>query len=1725
MGKGGDGGDGEAGATGEDKADPRLEFLESWVALKLNVKPEKFAKLLLSSETAAPINHFLSNPDCRRLFVQGKDKDNKELLCGDLPPLALKRRAVYFTKLERQALTADNMGALVAPGDLLPDALTQLHTLCEAVYLPLLAQPGNSPGWPAPIVSEMADGLTRLSALVYVTLGQSQGRTLLPLPSEHSQAERRASESHLARDKDKVHAFEQAVVTWTRQIKGVLKGDPEAAMEKGGMIVSHPGPLHELSFWTTRKANLASIRTQLHSTRVRRVVRVLELTQSTYCTAFARLEADVEAASEEADNNVAFLETLREDLEMLETLPPDAFTELPARFAPLMHRVLLVWCHSKFYNVPARLAVLLRQMSSALVERAREFVDADSIFSLEPQEALDRLTSALEVCAAFKAAYFGAKETSESRAPENPWKFQNSVIFARLDLFIERCHDLHELAQSVVQFSRLERIEIGGNKGRSLSASIAQMHADFTQTIEHFQTITYDVLDIADKRFDDDFYSFRTDIKQVERRLASVLNTGYDDCATLTSSFKLIDAFEGLLERDSLQADLQRKQAELMSQYADDLREVSRLFHKERVRSADGFYLERDGPPLYDNMPPVAGSIYWVRGLIERVSAPMAKFRGSMSRVLEAEESAEVLGLHESLLAMLVDYGRKAFDEWCGGLEETSTAKLRQPLLVRDPSTRLLSVNFDPDLVRLLREVFYLQQVSDSEIPPAATELSRQREPFRVLRGNLQLIVGKYNQMLLTIMDVERPLLEREMKAMDSLLEQGLTHLTWKSVDVQSFVKQALHDVSSAHAKLFVLKDNLRQVEEVIEKWVAAPLMRRKGTATYAPQDFAEQHKPYVKGRYAEVVEGGKTIHRLMLASNAELKVSKGAPSWKAYVEYVSEIVVDGLARLVGTSLQFVTDQVNPESIAKNELLPMLEIQLELVPPNVIFSPRLANDPSLEATRVASATLNEGGEQSAAPVIPIGGMVQGWVSDFFGVCKLIKRLDRAEGDFFNEVQEHEGIKFQVHTVTRSTERSFGVAEELIEPYAAYKHLWTADIQGELRHFLLSRGRSRSGGGGGGSSSITSSSGGGGEDGGASLAGVMARHLSEPAKLAMSKLSEMMLEPELSVFEAAIAEKKAKADEVAAMPVTQVRGWLRLDCKPAKQALSTWVTKWMFAYTQHLHDNLTTCIDVLVAWMEDVHLGLSRATDEPDVLSEEELTAAMTHIHAVDQADADVDELFEPMRGIVNLLRKYGIALSDATVEQLERLPYEWEDTRKLTEEAGETLADRKAANGRKIAADAEAFTNEVTAFRAAFKSQAPFSYDLGIEDCYAAIDLWFGKIAEIEQQADSLRDREHLFDVKVHPWKELTTCQQELLALKLVWDHAALVEYIFSDWKATPWAKVDCDGCYSHAKRLQAQFLALEKRIKSCGSWGVFQGVTSSLADMLVTLPLVQDLRDEAMRERHWKKLMRICGKTFVLDDKFCLNDLLKLQLHLFADSVGEIVEQARQEIKIDKHLNKIETVWLNLQLEYAPFKSTGVQVLVEASLGPVYEALDEHEAALQAMGGNRFVGFFESAVASWKGKLGGVRGTLDAWVEVQRSWCSLESIFLASEDIREQLPEDAKRFDGIDASFKEQMADASQTASPEAACLKDGRMEALQACQVALDLCSRSLSDYLETKRKKFPRFYFISAVPCLPRPPFLSVPLSLPSPPAPSLAFPTFRLLTRRRCRIAQTLLHRPT
>jgi len=48
----------------------------------------------------------------------------------------------------------------------------------------------------------------------------------------------------------------------------------------------------------------------------------------------------------------------------------------------------------------------------------------------------------------------------------------NNAIFVRLDSFLERCNDILHLTNTIMQFNKLSRIELGGTKGKTLTESV-----------------------------------------------------------------------------------------------------------------------------------------------------------------------------------------------------------------------------------------------------------------------------------------------------------------------------------------------------------------------------------------------------------------------------------------------------------------------------------------------------------------------------------------------------------------------------------------------------------------------------------------------------------------------------------------------------------------------------------------------------------------------------------------------------------------------------------------------------------------------------------------------------------------------------------------------------------------------------------------------------------------------------------------------------------------------------------------------------------------------------------------------------------------------------------------------------------------------------------------------------------------------------------------------------
>jgi dynein heavy chain len=157
--------------------------------------------------------------------------------------------------------------------------------------------------------------------------------------------------------------------------------------------------------------------------------------------------------------------------------------------------------------------------------------------------------------------------------------------------------------------------------------------------------------------------------------------------------------------------------------------------------------------------------------------------------------------------------------------------------------------------------------------------------------------------------------------------------------------------------------------------------------------------------------------------------------------------------------------------------------------------------------------------------------------------------------------------------------------------------------------------------------------------------------------------------------------------------------------------------------------------------------------------------------------------------------------------------------------------------------------------------------------------------------------------------------------------------------------------------------------------------------------------------------------------------------------------------------------------------KHSRTQIVLLQPSDELIETLEDNQVQLQNMLTSKYIAHFSTEVTNWQKKLSQADQVITILLEVQRTWSHLESIFIGSEDIRKQLPEDSTRFDGIDKNFKEISEENQRDLNVVACTNRPNLYERLENIQGRLSLCEKALAEYLETKRLAFPRFYFVSS------------------------------------------------
>lgn len=57
----------------------------------------------------------------------------------------------------------------------------------------------------------------------------------------------------------------------------------------------------------------------------------------------------------------------------------------------------------------------------------------------------------------------------------------------------------------------------------------------------------------------------------------------------------------------------------------------------------------------------------------------------------------------------------------------------------------------------------------------------------------------------------------------------------------------------------------------------------------------------------------------------------------------------------------------------------------------------------------------------------------------------------------------------------------------------------------------------------------------------------------------------------------------------------------------------------------------------------------------------------------------------------------------------------------------------------------------------------------------------------------------------------------------------------------------------------------------------------------------------------------------------------------------------------------------------------------------------------------SKYIGYFEKAVEKWKSDLGSVYDVIQCLIDVQKTWSFLENLFIGSEEVKKELPNESK--------------------------------------------------------------------------------------------------------------------
>ncbi|RQM24639.1 hypothetical protein B5M09_005107 [Aphanomyces astaci] len=1582
---------------------------------------------------------------------------------------------MYFVKNGQVSVKPTTAVTALQFGTIHGEGISSLLQLMNTFYMQRLQQETS---WPESIQKEFTAQFYRFMSSLTETVSRGCGKTVLYLPPI-------ALDKANYKDKDLLQQLESTVIHWTRQIKEVVNNQDNAHDAEGA------GPLEEIKFWEHRTEDLSGITDQLNRPGVKDIVDILSLAKSSYLQPFETLSQIIKQGSFEANDNLRFLKKLCPICEQMATASP---YDIPSLLPKLLTTIRLIWMYSRFYNTEDRITSLLRKVSNEIISVCCKTISLQHIFNGDVQGSIRNLEETIECGVAWKTIYYSVAKsvnqaststTTSSSTPPVKWKFDDTSIFAQVDAFVQRCRELLEVCEGQIQFARKGQGSsslpcFGGNRGQEIVKSLMGIETQFHQHIDRLRRLEYDILDVKITFWHTDFNVFKNGVKDLEAMTQNVINAAFDSVSTISAGCDLLQAFQTIAKREAIRRCVEKRTVDVYGMFKAEVVTVRNLFEKNKAV-----------PPLSITEPQYAGAALWARGLQLRVKEDLARLALLTSLPPGAVELDEAQTQFDGLKAVLHDYIQKKYNDWIDELNSLGTtnlnSRLENPLMTKtslaldaavptaasastaggvaggngapgqtnpNPNPHALDVtnadkllgrsnkgflhcNFDRPLLQLFAEVHYWQYFNgEIQIPYIAHDICNQKEQLRVLREHVTLVVRDYNRILHELSTTERRLFDDIIRKLDRRIQPGLAKLTWLSKGVvEWYVNDCRKHCEATYRIVREFQDNKDVVASNCKMIAGLMHISIERNNVYDDGVFEVKQVSHRAAMETKLKAAYENIRSTMSAMYVHFAAGPGdvQREWARFVERADKTLEDSLRQSVKKSLQELSKAINGD--AKTDPHPLFRVHVILEDGKVEFNPlmvnltQMVNTAAKEIFNVISvvprltATVNGRADDhppqpsttitTDARTQPMDGS-EGATSPTTAVVAATGTTSGSSGShtFYQSIfNDEEILKVLVH-IMNGMSASATELQKYLGYWDKYKLLWNQDKQAFIRRYAKAN---------------------------------------RP----------------LQQFRVDIERYREQQVSIQNEDLTNTINFIQIDTHFLKASLVDHTVQWIGKLTGLLNQ---TASDELKALMNMMKANTKRLQIKPSNL--DHLGESIGLLQEIKDSAPTVEAQFDPLQLKYDLLAEFDVQITDDEMRDLQSLRPHWDAFEGMLVDANTMLQKCKISMKQSLQDNVAELSNHMVELRSEAMATLPYSDQTQNSAAAHAILLDFEKKMEATRVRQAvLKKGLDIFGIEETLNDGFVQTEKELELLQQIWAFFDEWECVWSSWKGNVFGELQVDSMEATAAQFFKRITKLGKDMKEWAIWG---SMKDKIDQFRATLPLIQDLKNDALRPRHWAQLKDEMQSAFDADSKgFTLEKVFSLGFHLHAEFISTLSGNASKELSIEQALDGIESRWNSINIDMVEYKSVYFKV---RSADDLFTALEDDQVQLSTMKASPFFDSFATKLLMWEAALSTVSEVIETLLGVQRCWIYLESIFMASEDIRKQLPLESSLFDQVNTAYCSVTSSMAQVQNALKATHLPHTLDTLLDMQDKLDRIQKCLDQYLETKRMMFPRFYFLS-------------------------------------------------